>query len=288
MQILTSLPTARQTRPAAPSKVQAGHVEAADNSIKDGYLSSPAAAALKPDSYSKVLLETTGGMVQAGGAVAAGGAALGGLIASGGALLLSPLAGSWTMAAGGAVGLAASIGVGSMVANLAERSNKRAEANRPEKPAAPEASQMPGGETSSAVVLEKALAENKDLYENIRPGWRSAHPGPDGSVYTYGYEGATLGHMHSRSSLEMRQEEVRAEGAIVQRNVNLTISAVAGAGAAFAAATGHGLVGLGLGGVSGLMLFAAHGCQESRQTALALVDAHRTSREMMEQFGRQL
>lgn len=293
MQILTNPRSAPLTRSHASSvsaEARSAVGEALETPIVDGFLSSPEAQASAPG-YSEVMLETGKGVVGSAAALAGMGA-IAGWMTAGTASLLTLAGGALLkdvrLMAYGAAGLAATTGVGMVAGAVGDAVEKRAKAKpAPQPPAAPAPSQMPGGETSIDEVLNQAWKQDQDLHARLRGGMY-VNDTPAGELWTHGYPGATLGHMHSWSSKSIKEEELRVQSARVQRKVNLTIGTATAAAAVVAAAAGHGWVGLGLGGWSATWLSAAKSCRESEQKSLALADIHRVNQADIEQLGRSL
>lgn len=228
--------------------------------------------------YRQIVGSTARTTGEATAALALGGVLVGGIWLSAAGLLAGLAHGSMAVASGGLVAGAATLAT----LFLAERVLREKPADPPlAKPAPPRSpSDIPGGEMPRGVAMEQM--QDADLRRRLQPGCY-VHPT---QVYTWGYQGPTVGHMHAEIVVAKEKSLVHARSCQMQRNVNLGVAASA-AGAALLTTLAQGPlpVVLGFAAYSGLFLAAARGCTTTRATALAVAEAHATTQDKLEAFG---
>lgn len=158
-------------------------------------------------------------------------------------------------------------------------------ASPPAKPSLPVPSDIPGAEMTREAVLSLASEKGSKAYERLATSYEHSAPIYGGYVRTYGkdYGGPTLGHMHAQAGREIRKQQAEAAEHLKRTHVGL------GFGAALAGAavlSGVGVVGVGLGGLSCLMLKGAYDVHQDRKSDLALAEAHASNQQLMEELGR--
>jgi hypothetical protein len=230
--------------------------------------------------YRQIVGSTARATGEVTAALALGGVLVGGKWLSTAGLLAGLAHGNLAVASGGLLAGAATLAT----LSLAERVLREKPADPPmAKPAPPRSpSDIPGGETPRGVAMERMQDTDPDLRRRLQPGCY-VHPT---QVYTWGYQGPTVGHMHAEIVVAKQKSLVHARSCQMRRNVNLGVAASA-AGAALLTTLAQGPlpVALGFAAYSGLFLAAARGCSTTRATALAVAEAHATTQDKLEAFG---
>jgi hypothetical protein len=235
---------------------------------------------LEVPTYSKVLLGTVADLGKTSLMLGATAGAIGAALVSPGYILAGLMDGNFGMLAAGVLAGGVAAALVHTICKLGEAEGKAEASHRPN--LALPASDIPGGTTLREVAAQRMSEQDPDLLQRIQPG-RYVHPG---QVWTWGYKGETLGHLHAEASHKAAKNELHARGCDIQRNVNLGIAAAAGAGTLSLAVAGVPWLGLGLAAAPAILFaWAAVGCGETKRTAGAVAQAHRLTQQKLESFG---